>query len=57
MTTRSRRSLNREWVELTNSTRRAGNLVGWTLTDDDGPTCTFDDYRLEDRAPGPYPHG
>jgi hypothetical protein len=47
---RSRRSLNKEWVELTNTTRRTVNLEGWTLQDEDGHTYTFDDYRLEGRA-------
>ncbi|MFG2472456.1 lamin tail domain-containing protein [Streptomyces canus] len=47
---RSRRSLNKEWVELTNTTRRAVNLDGWTLADEDGHTYTFDHYRLEGRA-------
>ncbi|WP_306971826.1 lamin tail domain-containing protein [Streptomyces canus] len=47
---RSRRSLNKEWVELTNTTRHTVNLDGWTLTDEDGDTYTFDDYRLEGRA-------
>jgi hypothetical protein len=47
---RSRRSLNKEWVELTNTTRRTVNLEGWTLQDEDGHTYTFEDYRLEGRA-------
>jgi hypothetical protein len=47
---RSNRSLNREWVEITNSARRAVNLDGWTLQDEDGRTYTFDDYRLEGRS-------
>nr|WP_307680362.1 lamin tail domain-containing protein [Streptomyces sp. V4I2] len=47
---RSRRSLNKEWVELTNTTRRAVNLDGWTLEDEDGHTYTFDAYRLDGRA-------
>ncbi|MEU5524889.1 lamin tail domain-containing protein [Streptomyces sp. NPDC047860] len=47
---RSNRSLNREWVEITNNTRRAVNLDGWTLQDEDGRTYTFDDYRLRGRA-------
>ncbi|MFE1246890.1 lamin tail domain-containing protein [Streptomyces sp. NPDC058735] len=46
----SNRSLNREWVEITNSARRAVNLDGWTLADRDGNTYTFDHYRLEGRA-------
>lgn len=47
---RSNRSLNREWVEITNTARRAVNLDGWTLEDEDGHTYTFDHYRLEGRA-------
>ncbi|MER7570052.1 lamin tail domain-containing protein [Streptomyces sp. NPDC097941] len=47
---RSRRSLNKEWVELTNTGRRDVNLDGWTLSDEDGHTYTFEDYRLEGRA-------
>ncbi|GGX19179.1 lamin tail domain-containing protein [Streptomyces chartreusis] len=47
---RSNRSLNREWVEITNTTRHTVNLDGWTLEDEDGHTYTFDHYRLEGRA-------
>ncbi|WP_416986517.1 lamin tail domain-containing protein [Streptomyces sp. T028] len=47
---RSNRSLNREWVELTNTTRHAINLDGWTLSNRDGDTYTFGDYRLAARA-------
>ncbi|GAA2616479.1 hypothetical protein GCM10010304_82550 [Streptomyces roseoviolaceus] len=47
---RSNRSLNREWVEITNTGRRTVNLDGWTLKDEDGRTCTFDHYRLEGRT-------
>ncbi|MHB9856609.1 lamin tail domain-containing protein [Streptomyces krungchingensis] len=47
---RSNRSLNKEWVEITNNTRRAVNLDGWTLSDEDGHTYTFDHYRLDGRA-------
>ncbi|MFC7013850.1 lamin tail domain-containing protein [Streptomyces viridiviolaceus] len=46
----SNRSLNREWVEITNNTRRSVNLDGWTLTDEDGRTYTFDHYRLDGRS-------
>ncbi|MER5603836.1 lamin tail domain-containing protein [Streptomyces sp. NPDC002265] len=46
---RSNRSLNREWVEITNIGRRAVDLDGWTLSDEDGHTYTFDDVRLEGR--------
>ncbi|MFF9819862.1 lamin tail domain-containing protein [Streptomyces sp. NPDC014006] len=47
---RSNRSLNAEWVEITNSTRRAVNLDGWTLSDEDGHTYTFHHYRLDGRS-------
>ncbi len=47
---RSNRSLNREWVELTNTARRAVYLDGWTLQDQHGRTYTFDGYRLAGRA-------
>ncbi|MFF4660622.1 lamin tail domain-containing protein [Streptomyces sp. NPDC001381] len=47
---RSNRSLNKEWVELTNTTRRAVNLDGWTLEDASGHTYTFDGYRLAGRV-------
>ncbi|MHC3455707.1 lamin tail domain-containing protein [Streptomyces prasinus] len=47
---RSNRSLNREWVEITNEGRRAVNLDGWTLEDEDGHTYTFDHYRLDGQA-------
>ncbi len=47
---RSRRSLNREWVEITNNSRRTINLDGWTLRDEDGHRYTFDDYRLRGRS-------
>ncbi|UFR07152.1 lamin tail domain-containing protein [Streptomyces sp. Go40/10] len=47
---RSNRSLNAEWVEITNGSRRAVNLDGWTLVDEDGHTYTFHHYRLNGRA-------
>ncbi|MEH0557325.1 lamin tail domain-containing protein [Streptomyces sp. B21-101] len=47
---RSNRSLNSEWVELTNATRNAVNLDGWTLKDVSGHTYTFEHYRLSGRA-------
>ncbi|MBP5910763.1 lamin tail domain-containing protein [Streptomyces sp. LBUM 1478] len=47
---RSNRSLNREWVEITNNARRSVNLDGWTLKDEDGHTYTFEDYRLDGRT-------
>lgn len=46
----SNRSLNREWVEITNTARRSVNLDGWTLKNEDGETYTFDHYRLEGRT-------
>jgi hypothetical protein len=48
--TRSNRSLNKEWVEITNNTRRTINLDGWTLRDEDGHRYTFDHYRLDGRS-------
>ncbi|MFF9912407.1 lamin tail domain-containing protein [Streptomyces sp. NPDC013457] len=47
---RSNRSLNGEWVEITNNSRHAVNLDGWTLRDSDGNRYRFDDYRLRGRA-------
>ncbi|WP_260474132.1 lamin tail domain-containing protein [Streptomyces sp. WAC 04229] len=47
---RSNRSLNKEWVEITNNTRRAVNLSGWTLRGEDGHRYTFRHYRLDGRA-------
>ncbi|MFF0291453.1 lamin tail domain-containing protein [Streptomyces sp. NPDC005262] len=46
----SNRSLNREWVEVTNTGRRAVNLRGWTLWDRAGNLYRFDDLRLAGRA-------
>ncbi|MEU1042939.1 lamin tail domain-containing protein [Streptomyces sp. NPDC005551] len=46
----SNRSLNREWVDLTNTGRRGVNLDGWTLRSRDGDTYTFRHFRLEGRA-------
>ncbi|MFI6564239.1 lamin tail domain-containing protein [Streptomyces sp. NPDC050534] len=48
--TRSNRSLNREWVEITNNSRRTVNLDGWTLADREGHTYTFHHYRLDGRS-------
>ncbi|WP_406408874.1 lamin tail domain-containing protein [Streptomyces sp. NBC_01643] len=48
--TRTNRSLNTEWVELTNNSRRAVNLDGWTLRDEDGHRYRFGDVRLAGRA-------
>ncbi|WP_233273157.1 lamin tail domain-containing protein [Streptomyces broussonetiae] len=47
---RSNRSLNAEWVDVTNSTRRAVNLDRWTLRDDAGHTYTFRHVSLAPRA-------
>ncbi|MFJ2393734.1 lamin tail domain-containing protein [Streptomyces sp. NPDC087843] len=47
---RSNRSLNREWIDVTNTSRRSVNLDGWTLSDRDGHTYTFHHYRLDGRA-------
>ncbi|MFJ2813578.1 lamin tail domain-containing protein [Streptomyces sp. NPDC087294] len=46
----SPRSLNQEWVDVTNTTRGAVNLNGWTLSDNAGHTYTFHHYRLNGRA-------
>ncbi|MFD3656483.1 lamin tail domain-containing protein [Streptomyces sp. NPDC058620] len=46
----SNRSLNREWIEITNNHRRAVNLDGWTLRDRDGNRYRFDNVRLAGRA-------
>jgi hypothetical protein len=48
--TRANSSLNQEWVQLTNTTPRAIDLDGWTLSGEDGVTYTFDAYRLAARA-------
>ncbi|MBC2868591.1 lamin tail domain-containing protein [Streptomyces mexicanus] len=47
---RSNRSLNNEWVEITNTTRNSVNLDGWTLSDGSGHTYTFHHYRLAGRS-------
>ncbi|MFD5123978.1 lamin tail domain-containing protein [Streptomyces sp. NPDC058385] len=47
---RSYRSLNGEWVDVTNTSRRAVNLDGWTLSGRDGRTYTFHHYRLGGRS-------
>ncbi|MEH0517128.1 lamin tail domain-containing protein [Streptomyces sp. B21-079] len=47
---RSNRSLNKEWVELTNTSRSAVNLDGWVLRDESGYRYTFDHYRLAGRS-------
>ncbi|MCT9089819.1 lamin tail domain-containing protein [Streptomyces sp. ASQP_92] len=43
---RSQRSLNAEWVTVTNTGRGAVNLKAWTLTDRSRHTYTFRDLRL-----------
>ncbi|WP_351232703.1 lamin tail domain-containing protein [Streptomyces sp. NPDC002133] len=47
--TRSNHSLNAEWVEVSNTGRRAVNLRGWTLTDEDGQRYRFN-LRLDGRS-------
>ncbi|MFD4147679.1 lamin tail domain-containing protein [Streptomyces goshikiensis] len=47
---RSNRSLNNEWVEITNTTRDGISLRGWTLRDDDGNRYRFDNVRIAARA-------
>ncbi|WP_405862022.1 lamin tail domain-containing protein [Streptomyces sp. NBC_00090] len=47
---RSNRSLNAQWVEITNNTRHAVNLDGWTLQDEDGHRYHFNDVRLAGRS-------
>ncbi|MCX4818976.1 lamin tail domain-containing protein [Streptomyces sp. NBC_01142] len=46
----SNRSLNAEWVEITNNTRRAVDLDGWTLRNRDGDRYRFDDVRVARHA-------
>ncbi|MFD4509526.1 lamin tail domain-containing protein [Streptomyces sp. NPDC058457] len=46
----SGRALNREWVDVTNTSRRDVNLSGWTLSDADGHSYTFRHYRLAGEA-------
>ncbi|MEU2624600.1 lamin tail domain-containing protein [Streptomyces sp. NPDC007157] len=43
-------SLNKEWVDVTNTSRRAVNLDGWTLSDEAGHTYTFRYFRLDGRS-------
>ncbi|MFJ2400374.1 lamin tail domain-containing protein [Streptomyces xanthochromogenes] len=43
---RSQRSLNAEWVTVTNTGRGVVNLKGWTLTDRSRHTYTFHNLRL-----------
>ncbi|MFJ9708843.1 lamin tail domain-containing protein [Streptomyces sp. NPDC101234] len=46
----SNRALNREWVDVSNTSRRDVNLSGWTLSDAEGHSYTFRYYRLEGRT-------
>ncbi|GGX91821.1 lamin tail domain-containing protein [Streptomyces fructofermentans] len=46
----SNRSLNREWVDITNRGRHAVNLSGWKLSDRAGHTFTFRHFRLDGRS-------
>ncbi|MFI8916416.1 lamin tail domain-containing protein [Streptomyces sp. NPDC053513] len=48
--TRSNRSLNAEWVEITNNSRHTVDLDGWTLKDEDGHRYRFHDFRLAGRS-------
>jgi hypothetical protein len=48
--TGSNRSLNGEWVEVTNEGRHGVNLDGWTLSDSDGNRYHFEDIRLAGRS-------
>ncbi|WP_028799756.1 lamin tail domain-containing protein [Streptomyces sp. 142MFCol3.1] len=47
---RSIHSLNKEWVEITNTSRHDVNLDGWTLSNEYGRTYTFRHFRLDGRA-------
>ncbi|MFJ3922149.1 lamin tail domain-containing protein [Streptomyces sp. NPDC090022] len=44
------RALNREWVEVKNTSRRAVDLRGFTLTDREGNRYRFKGFRLEGRS-------
>ena len=46
----SNRLLNKEWVAVSNSSRQAVNLDGWTLSDKSGHTYAFHHYRLGARS-------
>jgi hypothetical protein len=46
---RSNRSLNAQWVTVTNTGQHAVNLSGWALTDADHHTYRFDHLRLGGR--------
>ncbi|MBA2947922.1 lamin tail domain-containing protein [Streptomyces himalayensis] len=43
-------SLNGEWVEIANTSRRSVNLNGWTLRNEDGTRYRFGYLRLEARS-------
>ncbi|MGW7522512.1 lamin tail domain-containing protein [Streptomyces sp. NPDC054783] len=47
---RANRSLNKQWVDITNDSRRAMNLGSWTLSDRDGHSYTFRHVWLAGRA-------
>lgn len=47
---RSNHSLNKEWVDITNGSRRAVNLDGWTLSGENGNTYTFHHVWLDRRS-------
>ncbi|MFS4092454.1 lamin tail domain-containing protein [Streptomyces sp. AF1A] len=44
------RALDREWVSITNNSRRGISLNGWTLSDRDGHTYRFRHYYLAGRS-------
>ncbi|MFD8970689.1 lamin tail domain-containing protein [Streptomyces sp. NPDC059568] len=46
----SARSLNAEWVEVTNNSRRSVDLKGWTLSNSDGNRYRFKSLRLNRRS-------
>ncbi|MFK0202472.1 lamin tail domain-containing protein [Streptomyces lavendulae] len=47
---RSNRSLNAEWVEITNTTRGGISLRGWTLRDGYGNRYRFGDVRINSQS-------
>ncbi|GAB2781030.1 hypothetical protein GCM10027073_12160 [Streptomyces chlorus] len=48
--TRSNRSLNGEWVNITNRSRQSVDLKGWTLRNSEGDKYTFRHLRLDGRS-------
>ncbi|MEU3945657.1 lamin tail domain-containing protein [Streptomyces sp. NPDC029526] len=48
--TRNNRSVNGEWVRITNTTRHAVNLRGWTLRNEAGQRYRFNNVRLAGRS-------